>query len=54
MIASAIGRPRVPARMTEFGVPPMATQIASGRPSWRGWTWTLSSGARNLPCQVTG
>ena len=40
MIASAKGRPRVPARTTDCGVPPTATQIGSGRP--------LDAGARCL------
>jgi hypothetical protein len=36
MIASAIGRPNVPARTTDCGVPPTATQTGSGFWSGRG------------------
>ena len=36
MIASAIGRPRRPARATELGVPPTAIQTGSGSCSGRG------------------
>ena len=34
MIASAIGRPSVPARIADSGEPPTATQTGSG--SWSG------------------
>ena len=36
MIASAIGRPSAPARTTDCGVPPTATQTGSGSCSGRG------------------
>ena len=36
MMASAIGRPRVPARTADSGVPPTAIQIGSGSCSGRG------------------
>ena len=34
MIASAIGRPSIPARAADSGAPPTATQTGSG--SWSG------------------
>ena len=36
MIASAIGRPRYPARAADSGLPPTATQTGSGSCTGRG------------------
>ena len=53
MIASVSGSPSVPARTTDCGVPPTATQTGSGSCSGRGHTPASSSGARWRPDHVT-
>jgi len=53
MIASVIGSPSVPARTTEFGEPPTATQTGSFSWAGRGHTPAFCSGARSRPDQVT-
>ncbi len=52
MMASAIGRPRVPARTADCGVPPTAIQTGI-RPPGGGRRREPSIGARCLPRQVT-
>ena len=52
MMASAIGRPSVPARTADGGVPPTATQIGRSLPRARIDAWSCS-GARCAPDQVT-
>ena len=53
MIASMSGRPWRAARITEFGLPPTATQVGRSRSS-TGWSDWSFSGARVVPDQVIG
>jgi DNA polymerase len=53
MMATVRGRPNVPARTTDCGVPPTATHTGSGSWTGRGHTPAFSSGARRRPDQVT-
>lgn len=52
--ASAMGRPRRPARTAEAGVPPTPTQTGRRSCSGRGATSAATSGARYRPLQVIG
>ncbi len=53
MMASIRGRSCWTARTTEFGLPPTPIQVVGGA-SGVGKTDWFESGARVVPCQVTG